>query len=722
MAFAALSDVIAHGRLVWISPGAFFALLAIVVAFILYSLQTARERRLLISQREAERRSAAKRINRSLGAAAAATGMLSQSEARYKGLVDAQGDAIYRRDAEGRLTFANDAFFAMFCLSKQNALGNPFAPELHPASRTAMLGTFAGREDGRLRVRYDQHVKTAYGWRWIAWEDYAVRDHDGRLIEVQSVGRDVTERKMLEDALTDARDRAEAASRAKSGFLATISHEIRTPMNGVLGMARLLRETKLEPNQRTYVDAIQHSGETLLTLIGDLLDFSKIESGALSLDQDDVHVRAAIESVVELLGPRAHAKNIEIIAIVAPDVPEIVRADDVRLRQILTNLVGNAVKFTERGGIVIQADIANTSPVMRFEVRDSGIGVPAAKQAEIFHEFVQADSSQARKNAGTGLGLAISKKLVKAMGGEIGVDSEPGKGSAFWFTLPIAASKDESHRHEHLAQFSVAIAARNRVLREGLAAQVRFAGGRISGPHPLDDAQDGRFAVALVDAGTDVDPVEPIKPHPSRPSFVLITPAMQSRLADLKAMGFAGYLVKPIRQSSLGAQLQRFGSLGPRDESELGVLEVGGSSYPPVRPRAEDALNILLAEDNPVNMLLMRELLRLRGHRVREVTSGEEAFAAIRAERFDLLFTDVHMPGMDGIETARAIRAYEAGHGNRRTPIIALTADVLETGRRACQDAGMDDFLTKPIDPSELDQMIQSMFPRKDSRPQTVAA
>jgi PAS domain S-box-containing protein len=723
MAFATLSDIVAHGHLSWISPGALLAFIAVLVAFVLYSLHTTREKRMLIKQREAERRSATARINRSLGAAAAATGMLSQSEARYKGLVDAQGDAIYRRDGKNRVTFANDAFFAMFSLSPEDAIGKPFAPQLHPDSRTPMLGNFAGHDASRARVRYDQHVKTAFGWRWIAWEDYAVRDHSGHLIELQSVGRDITERKALEDALTDARDRAEAASRAKSGFLATMSHEIRTPMNGVLGMARLLQETELKPDQRTYVDAIQHSGETLLSLIADLLDFSKIESGALSLDDDDVNVRAALESVVELLGPRAHAKNIEIIAVVAPHVPDVLRADDVRLRQILTNLVGNAVKFTETGGIRIDVSVAhaNASPFIRFEVRDTGVGVPVEKRSDIFREFVQADTSQARKNGGTGLGLAISKKLVEAMGGQIGLYGTP-EGSNFWFTVPLVRIKSASRQEEPLAQFTAAIFTCNPVLHGGLAAQISSAGGKISELHPFDDTQDGRFAVALVDAGTDMEPIRPIRPHASRPSFLLITPAMRSRLSDLGAMGFAGYLVKPIRQSSLVAQLQRYGALRPHEES-VAPFQPAIQGTTPVLPDCQSrGLSILIVEDNPVNMLLARELLRRRGHRVTEVTTGEAAVAAIKSGRFDLMFTDIHMPGMDGIETARAIRAHEAENATARTPIVALTADVLDTGRRACQDAGMDDFLTKPIDPSELDQMIQSLFPCKDSRPQTVAA
>src|SRR6202000_2424463 len=308
--------------------------------------------------------------------------------------------------------------------------------EPHPESRAPLFGSFL--EQGRNRARYDQHVKTAQGYRWIAWEDFAVRDSHGRLVEVQSVGRDITDRKALEDALTEARDPAEEASRAKSGFLATMSHEIRTPMNGVLGMGRLLLETELRPEQRTYAEAITQSGEALLSLIGDILDFSKIESGTLTLDEDEVEVRALVAGVAELLGPRAHAKNIEIATAVARDVPRVIRVDHVRLRQILTNLMGNAVKFTETGGICVSVKMheGRERDFVKVEVRDTGVGVPPQKRQEIFQEFVQADSSHARKFGGSGLGLAISMRLVETMGGEIGVEHGPENGSIFWFTLP----------------------------------------------------------------------------------------------------------------------------------------------------------------------------------------------------------------------------------------------------------------------------------------------
>jgi len=722
MLVAGLGDVLLHGQLTLLPRAVLAALIGVVVSFVLHSFFQARRRGELLDRQAAQLQTVAARLENSLAAAAAANAQLNQSETRYKGLVDAQGDAIFRRSADSRLTYGNDAFFKLFGLNPRQALGRPFAPDPHPDSRGPLFGVFAGLETGRARVRYDQHVRTAYGWRWLAWEDYAVRDSLGRLVEVQSVGRDITERKALEDALTDARDRAEAASRAKSGFLATMSHEIRTPMNGVLGMARLLLETDLRPEQHTYVEAISRSGEALLALIGDILDFSKIESGTMSFDEDEVEVRTVVESVSELLAPRAHAKNVELVAIVAGDVPVSVRTDRVRLLQVLNNLVGNAVKFTEKGGVRIDVSVieGRERRFLRFEVRDTGVGVPTEKRAEIFEEFVQADSSHARKFGGTGLGLAICKRLVVAMGGEIGIEPALEGGSSFWFTLPavVVAPADEADAPP-LTNVRVAIVTRNPVLREGLATQIRSAGAEVAAL----DGQDGpRPDCVIVDAGTSSVPDPRAFPDVLLPSLVLVTSTSRSKLAELKALGFAGYLVKPVRQTSLVQRLEiaTQGNVATDPlEPETPLLPDPDSALPPDAVSVHRGFKVLLAEDNPINALLTRELLRRRGHRVVEVTTGDAAVKAMREDTFDLVLTDIHMPGMDGIEATKAIRAEEVAMGRPRTPIIALTADALETGKRACREAGMDGFLTKPVDPHLLDQMFESFFP---SGAQSVAA
>src|SRR5476651_2384367 len=543
MLVAALADIVLSGQLTLISPFSFGALLAVALAFLLNNLLTARERGETLSRQATQLKTIAQRLEASLENAATINARLNQSEARYKGLVDAQGDAIFRRDGASRLTYGNDAFFKLFGVSPARAIGYPFAPEPHPESRAPLFGSFL--DSGRSRARYDQHVKTAQGYRWIAWEDFAVRDSHGRLVEVQSVGRDITDRKTLEDALTEARDNAEEASRAKSGFLATMSHEIRTPMNGVLGMGRLLLETDLRPEQRTYAEAITQSGEALLTLIGDILDFSKIEAGMLQLDEDEVDLRTMLSNVAELLCPRGHAKGVEVTVIVGADVPQVITADEGRLRQVITNLMGNAVKFTERGGVCVEVKL--TGELLRFDVRDTGVGVPPAKRQEIFKEFVQADSSHARKFGGTGLGLAISKRLVDTMGGEIAVDAAPEGGSCFWFTLP-AKVVTPAQGDKPLAGMRVAVMSRNKALREGMYLQIAAAGGIPADPAGPTDA-------VLIDAGTANVPDLTVQPDPSIPALVLLTPNARGALEEMRNLGFAGYLVKPVRQSSLVTRL-----------------------------------------------------------------------------------------------------------------------------------------------------------------------
>jgi PAS domain S-box-containing protein len=735
-----LADALLHGRLTFVPAPVLQGIALIGVILLFAGLLHARGRARMLELNAREFRLLAQKLEASLATVYAMNARLHESEVRYKGLVDAQGDAILRRAPDSRLTYGNDAFFKLFALSPRDALGRPFAPESHPDSNTVMppFGTFAGLDSGQARARYDQHVRTSFGWRWIAWEDYAIGDAQGRLIEVQSVGRDITERKALEDALMKARDDAEAGSRAKSGFLATMSHEIRTPMNGVLGMARLLLETNLGPDQRTYASAIKQSGESLLALIEKILDFSKIESGTMRLEEDDVEVRQLVEGVVELLGPRAHAKDIELLAVIESDVPALIRADTVRLRQILTNLAGNAIKFTEKGGVRIDVRVEHRGRrYLSFVVRDTGVGVPRDKRAAIFDEFVQADSGHARRFGGTGLGLAISKRLVIAMGGHIGVDAAPGGGSIFWFVIPVTSLKRaEPIEAARLKGSTVAIVTRNAVLREGLTAQVRAGGGEVVAmPAPGENARATLDAV-IIDAGTGAEPDLPTWPDEHVRSIVLIAPEARPRIAELKRMGFAGYLVKPVRQQSLGERIRiRTEMIVPPAPADLAPLPhtmvlnsgrpgsaailgassnsdgiAGGAPAVPESARPGKSLRILLAEDNPINALLTRELLRRRGHSVKEVASGEAALEALGNERFDLVITDIHMPGLDGIETAERIRALEQRHNRRRTPIVALTADALEIGERACEDAGMDGFLTKPVDPAELDAIFAQLF------------
>jgi PAS domain S-box-containing protein len=698
---AAAADLYWNGRLMLLDPLLLGCVVASGITLLLLGIFSLRSQAKDLAWRTQQ----LTQLTRELEASNA---RLQDSEGRYKGLLDAQGDVILRRAPHGRITYANEAFLRLFGVRAEAIIGQIFRPENHPDSPPVTFGRLAGRETGTERVSYDQQVRTVAGYRWIAWEDYAIRASDGRLIEIQSVGRDITERKRLEAALTDARDKAEGANRAKSHFLATMSHEIRTPMNGVLGMARLLLETPLAPDQKTYAEAIRQSGLALLALIEDILDFSKIESGALVLESGDVTLRPLIEGIVELLSTRAHAKEIEIATAIHAAVPHIIRGDGIRIRQILTNLVGNAVKFTDQGGVLVSATIervagsaaAGERGVLLLSVRDTGIGVSPDKHTQIFEDFVQVDSSHARRFGGTGLGLAISKRLVEAMGGEIGLVSVESKGSTFWVKLPLEEVAAGT-ANLPLKGKRVALISDSPLLHSAIELQLAAAGADRLRVADFDAAFDTKCDLILVDAAKG-------RPFPdvtaaNIPVVALLPPSERSRLSALSEKGIRGYLMKPVRQDSLEKRLAAVLA----GETELAAPE----SVPPPERRGGKGLSVLLAEDNPVNALLARELLRRRGHVVREVTTGEAAVAACAAERFDLVLMDLHMPGLDGIEATLRIRGAECEDGAKPVPIFALTADALETGRKACLDAGMDGFFTKPVDPAELDAVLATITP-----------
>jgi signal transduction histidine kinase/DNA-binding response OmpR family regulator len=505
----------------------------------------------------------------------------------------------------------------------------------------------------------------------------------------------------------DVSDRA-AAARAKTVLFATLTHELRTPLNGILGMADLLSRAALTPTETAYLHAIARSGEHLLDLVTEILDFSSLESGRVTLEVAPFDPGKVAQEVVELLSPKAFEKGLEIMVALSADVPNKVLGDAGRVRQILFNLAGNAVKFTETGGIVIA--LARHKGALRFIVRDSGPGISDDKKAQIFEEFQQGDASHARRHGGTGLGLAIVRKLASVMGGAVSVSSRVGHGAAFIVDLPLlpeAPSAEDAAEPRPLEGLKIGVSAANPMLLDGLIAMVTGLG---AAAHMVTrPAQAAGLHAVLVDgAGADLAALRAMNDR-----IILLAPQeARGKLAALDHGGGTPYLLKPVRVSSLTERLRLVtgmdrGQVLARptitDERDAAIAPLG--------------LRVLLAEDNPINALLVRTLLQRAGCSVVTVGDGEEALAALsRGDGFDLVFLDLRMPRLDGLSAARRIRQLPGALG--RTPVVALTADASDGDRAAALAAGMDDFLTKPIDCHRLAAVAGRLCQR--AKPATV--
>lgn len=556
---------------------------------------------------------------------------------------------------------------------------------------------------------------------WRAGEaptSFEVPRPDGRTLEVHSNPMpeggfvstyvDITERKHAERDLMLMGKRAEAANEAKSRFLAAMSHEIRTPMNGVLAMLELLQHTSLDGEQNSMVEVVRDSASSLLKIIDDILDFSKIEAGKLDLESVDLSLVSIVEGVAETLAPQARRKELALSTFVDPAIPRALKGDPVRLRQVLFNLVGNAIKFTEAGEVFVSVEAVSGAPpgTIRVSVRDTGIGLSDSAKARLFQPFSQADSSTTRRFGGTGLGLSISMRIVELMGGRIDVESEEGKGSVFSFVASLTPGKEMPPLPD-LTGKRVMVVDDNRSIREAFALYLRAAGAsvetRASGKPALADMEraaraGAAFHAALIDFRLpDVDGIvlgEAIRGTPDlfETRLVLATAYDESghRKRALER-GFDAYLLKPVRRESLlRALANEFGPARRDPAAALAAL-----------PAAATGARILVAEDNPTNRAVVQRQLERLGYASTVAPDGKQALDLWRAERFDAILTDVHMPAMDGFELTEAVRAAEQGSG-KRTPIVALSAAAMTGEAERCLAAGMDEFVAKPVSLSAL--------------------
>ncbi len=671
-------------------------------------------------------------------------GDLRDSKSLFLSLVNSIPACFLRKDRDGTIVFVNDKFAALFGKRPEEIVGKTVG-DFYPADFAA-----DAREEDERVMRSGQVLEDVFDdevdgkIHYYASRKGPVWNDQGEVIGIQTIFWDITEQREAENALMAEREQLKAAkeaaddaNRAKSDFLANMSHEIRTPMNAIIGMTDLLLETRLTQTQHEYLRMVQASGEALLALINDILDFSKIEAGKLELDRTTFDIRETLGDSMKGLAFRAHEKGLELLFRVDQKIPKYLQGDPGRIRQIVVNLVGNAIKFTENGEVVLEIDIARQSAsdvTLQFAVSDTGIGIAQEHCAKIFKEFEQADASTTRKYGGTGLGLAISARLVQMMDGRIWVESKEGDGSKFQFELPLtidhtrpASRQLDSPINIHGVRVLIVDdnATNRRILKDMLTNWGMNAMTTSGGHHALQALTDAReeddpFKLLISDVNMpEMDGImlagEVVNNEmlDSASVIMLTSGARPDDASRLHSLGITQHLIKPAKQSEMYnaviASLNAIGMAATSPDADSPASDID-------RSLAE--LRILLAEDNFVNQKLALGILEKLGHQVVVATTGVEALQKLEHDQFDLVLMDVQMPEMDGLAATRELRRREA-QGTKHVPVVAMTAHAMKGDRERCLAAGMDDYLSKPIRLQDVCDKLEELFADSATRAST---
>ncbi len=662
-------------------------------------------------------------INRMLQSLQLSQRQRQQTEERYRAFMNNIPAIATIKDRDGRFLYINEPMAKIYDINLEEVQGKTLADWIPPEIAKKIRLHDQEVVSTKHLMQFEEAIPTPDGvlHHWLAFR-FPLEGLDGELL-IGTVALDISRRKQAEADLREAKEIAEAANRAKSEFLANMSHEIRTPLNGVVGMTELALGTDLTTEQQEYLETVKLSADSLLTVINDILDFSKIEAGKIDFETIDFNIREAMEMTIKTLAFRAEEKGLELLCDIAPEVPEAIQGDSTRLRQVVVNLIGNAIKFTDAGEVALKVFVSQGGAgkqLLHFTVSDTGVGIPPEKQKSIFEPFTQADTSTTRKYGGTGLGLSISIRLVRMIAGNMWVESEPGAGTKFHFTLPLvpAAKPVETgpgDRYDLLRGVRVLIVDDNATNRRILELMLKRWGmlpksvksGAEAIVELLTASTAGKqYAVIITDVlMPEMDGfsfVERVRQEPklSTAKIMMLTSAGQrGDAARCEELGISAYAMKPVRQSELRNVIFRL-----LEEKENGGPLITRYSLA-TAGNAEASLRILVAEDNAVNQKLVARLLEKRGHTAKIVGNGREALESLEQESYDLVLMDMQMPVMDGFEATGELRKREKQTGFH-TPVIALTAHAMKGDRERCLEAGMDGYLSKPIFAPELDELL----------------